>query len=139
MFRKCATAIVTIVLMTGSAPLAASDTASGSITFAMHVPVACKLRHRPIGVGMSGDTANLGELDEYCNAPSGYQVTVDYTPGSLRGTVLAAGNDRVILDGSGHAVLSRAAGPLIRQRQLTAMPGANGFDSPTLDFHIEPA
>lgn len=138
MLRNIALALAGAALSI-SAPLGAAETATASFTLTLRVPVLCTVRHRPIGVAVSGDTANLGELDEYCNAPQGYELTVDYTPGSLQGTVLVAGDDHVVLDGSGHAVLSRATGPRFRARPLTAVAGSSGFDSGSLNFQIRPA
>jgi hypothetical protein len=47
------------------------------------------------------------------------------------------GTDRVVLDGSGEAVISQAAGPRIRQRELVATP-ARTASTPELSFQIRP-
>jgi len=111
----------------------------GSYTLSLVVPVDCRLQHSAEGAGiMSGDAFALGEINEYCNNPAGYEIVVNYTPGTLQGAVLSAGEDRVVLNGSGEAVLSRAPGPRIRERMLTATPGHNGFDTNQLDLRIQP-
>ena len=84
MLRNIALALAGAALSI-SAPLGAAETATASFTLTLRVPVLCTVRHRPIGVAVSGDTANLGELDEYCNAPQGYELTVDYMPAPCRG------------------------------------------------------
>jgi hypothetical protein len=45
----------------------------------------------------------------------------------------------VVLDGSGEATISQSQEARIRQRELVATPGANGFDSPELSFQIHPS
>ena len=64
-------------------------------------------------------------------------VIVD-APGTLRGAALQLGADRVVLDGSGEAVISQSPGARIRKRELLATPGAHGFDTPALSFQIHP-
>jgi hypothetical protein len=81
---------------------------------------------------------DLGKIGEFCNDGAGYKVEVDYAPGTLRGAVLQLGTDRIVLDGSGQAVISQSPGARIRTRELVATPGANGFDSPLLSFQIRP-
>ena len=103
------------------------------------VPVTCSVRfsaasasvETPQGIG-------LGSFREYCNSPRGYKVVVSYAPGTLLGAELVAGSDRVVLDGSGRAVLSQASGPRVRERALLIAPGAAGFDSNRLDLDILP-
>ena len=116
---------------------ASADTGTASYTISLSVPTLCRISYSGSGAGGSvGEAVNLGQLREYCNAGSGYNVVVDYSPGSLRGTVLQLGDDRVVLDGSGQAVLSYAPGPRIRTRQLLATPGENGFDTTQLSFEM---
>lgn len=110
------------------------------VSLSLSVPVHCQIRHNATGYGADmGGGVVLGQLSEYCNAASGYTLTVNYTPGTLHGTVLEAGMDRVVLDGSGQATFARANGPLIRARPLVATPGASGFDADRLDFEIVPS
>jgi hypothetical protein len=46
------------------------------------------------------------------------------------------GEDQVVLTGSGSAVLSRASGPSIRNRAVSATPGEAGFDTNVVQFHL---
>lgn len=123
----------------GASASRASGVAEEGFVLRLQVPVLCNVSHRAIGAGVSqGDGAySLGELDEYCNAPQGYRLTVDYTPGSLKGAVIMLGGDRVTLDGSGTATLYRANGPKIRENELAAIPGAGGFDTDRLNFAMQ--
>lgn len=105
------------------------------------VPVHCEVQQRGGGgtaASMDG-AVSLGQFREYCNAPGGYALVVRYAPGSMRGAVLAADGDRIVLNGSGEAVLSRASGPRVRERTITATPGENGFDTDRLSFELVPA
>ncbi|QAY79695.1 hypothetical protein ETR14_03640 [Sphingosinicella sp. BN140058] len=107
-----------------------------SLTVATH----CTVSHSPVGAGAgNGGEIVLGQIAEYCNAPGGYDVIVSYTPGTLRGAVLAAGEDRVVLNGSGEAVLSHEVGPRKRERMLLAVPGEAGFDTSMLQLRLQAA
>ena len=61
---------------------------------------------------------------------------MSYTPGSLQGTTIRAGDDEVVLNGSGQAVLSRADGPRIRERLVSITPGPAGLDANSLQFSV---
>ncbi|HVJ03772.1 MAG TPA: hypothetical protein VM662_16455, partial [Sphingomonas sp.] len=58
-------------------------------------------------------------------------------PGSMKGAVVMVGDEKVVLDGSGHSVVSRAPGPRIRDRDVFAVPGPQGFDTDHLDFYVQ--
>jgi hypothetical protein len=137
MFRKGNIGFAVAAVILGSVPAGAAD-----LGFQLHaiVPVQCEVRHQAIGGGTAvTGTVALGELDEFCNAPGGYEVIVSYTPGTMQGAILSAGEDSVTLNGSGEATLSRVPGPRIRARALVATPGANGFDTDRLEVTIRPA
>lgn len=118
----------------------AAFAASYSFNLRLQVPVHCTVKQQAIGSGTAiGNAFALGTFREYCNAPGGYQLVVNYAPGSLQGARIMAGNDEIVLDGSGRAVLSRATGPAIRERLITMAPGASGFDTDRLDLNIIPS
>lgn len=100
------------------------------------VPVQCTLTYGTGGGAEGGGAVGLGALHEYCNAARGYNLVVHYTPGTLRGTVLIAGEERIVLDGSGSTVVDTSPIPRNRSRSLAAIPGANGFDTDRLDFEL---
>ena len=137
MRRKLAIGLgIAVLSSTLGAPAGAES--SGTFNLTLFVPVDCTLRHSSEGLGaVTGNAFALGQINEYCNALAGYQIVVNYTPGTLEGTVLSAGEDRVTLNGSGRAVLTNAPGPRIRTRTLMATPGEHGFDTDHLDFQIQ--
>jgi hypothetical protein len=123
------------LLLCGSAA-SAESVATGTFTVRLTVPVICTVSHQS-AISAAGTGYRLGELREYCNAPSGYALVVNYAPGSMKGAVVAVGEERVVLDGSGRAVIGRAQGPRIRDREVFAEPGAAGFDTDRLEFNLE--
>lgn len=135
MLRKCALGALASLLVTASA---SAEAESMNFNLRATVPVSCFVRHSSMGAAAGGNgPVALGQINEFCNAPGGYEVVVNYAPGTLQGAVLSVGDEQVMLNGSGHAVLSRAPGPRIRERALTATPGANGFDTDHLNFEIQ--
>lgn len=136
MINRLAIALPIASLLCASAPAGASSEASAGYLVQVRVPVVCQLHHQPALVPAAGGAFGLGELQEYCNAPGGYLLSVNYAPGSMRGATIAVGEERVVLDGSGTAIVSHAPGPRIRERQIVATPGQNGFDTDRLNFDI---
>ena len=133
---RTASAVSALALALASA--AAADTDQ---TFSLRavVPVYCDVQFRGTGgVITSGQSVSLGTFREYCNAPGGYTLVVRYEPGTLKGAVISADMDQVVLDGSGEAVLSRAQGPRFRNRTFFATPGGKGFDTDRIRFDIMP-
>src|SRR3546814_20730370 len=113
--------------------------ASGGFNLRLTVAVQCTVQNQAIGFGVvSGDAVSLGTFREYCNAPAGYDLVINYEPGSLEGARIIAGNDEIILNGSGQAVLSRATGPRVRERPIAAIPGEQGFDTDRFELRIIP-
>jgi len=135
--RKFPLRIVSLALV--ALPVGASG-ADMSYVLRARVPVHCQVQQRAPGTVIEASNAvSLGQFREYCNAPGGYELVVRYAPGTLRGAVLEAGQDQVVLNGSGEAVLSRASGPRFRERAITATPGEHGFDTDRLEFQLIPA
>ena len=134
-----------LIAAPAAAPAAAvpgpeTSQASTALNLRLTVGVYCSVRHQSTDIGAApGGAVRLGTLVEYCNAPRGYELVINYTPGSLRNARVFAGEDQVVLDGSGQAILSRSNGPRIRQREVSAIPGKNGFDASRLDVQIIPS
>lgn len=132
-------------LSIAGAVLAASTTTAGAadMSYALRARVAvhCQVHQQAPGDGevVRDQAVSLGRFREYCNAPGGYELVVRYAPGSLDGAVLTAGEDRVMLDGSGETTLSRATGPRIREMAVAATPGPRGFDTDRLELLLVPA
>ena len=110
---------------------------SKSITVSGQVPVICRVSHSG-EVTNEGRSFGLGKLLEYCNAPGGFSLQVNYTPGSLKGAALQVGEKSIVLDGSGHNEVMRVGGPKIMTLNLLSTPGKNGFDADYLTFEVIP-
>ena len=133
MLRKFALVAAVAALIAPTAGSAETGAFQVSLTVGQH----CTVQHRLSGYGQQSDGGvTLGELREFCNAQHGYELVVRYTPGSLRGATIRAGDDEVVLNGSGEAVLSHADGPRIRERTVTAIPGEAGFDAQSIQFSL---
>jgi hypothetical protein len=135
-----ATAIAALFAATAAPAWATATSGSaGTYVLKLAVPMLCDVRFTAGGSAAgTGGSFDLGKLGEFCNDGQGYSVVVNYAPGTLRGAVLQLGTDRVVLDGSGQAVVSQSNEARFRTRELVATPGANGFDSPELSFRIQP-
>ena len=137
MIRKFSLGIASVVLVV--APTAAMAATYG-FNLSLMVAVNCTVQHQPTGFGIiNGDAVSLGTFREYCNAPSGYDLVINYAPGSMEGARVIAGNDEIVLNGSVRAILSRSTGPRIRERTIAAVPGENGFDTDRLELTIVPS
>lgn len=130
------TKVAAMLLLASGSAASAQSVASGTFRLQLVVPVICTVQHRP-ALSAVADGYMLGNLQEYCNAPSGYRVALRYAPGSMRGAVVSLGQERVVLDGSGHAVISQASGPRVREREIFTAPGPQGFDTDRIEFTIE--
>lgn len=108
-----------------------------SVVMTAQVPVICRVAHSG-EITNQGSSFGLGKLLEYCNAPSGFSLEVNYTPGSLKGALLQVGDRAITLDGSGHNEVMRVGGPKILSQELVTTPGENGFDSAYLTFEVVP-
>lgn len=137
MIRKFSLGIASFVLVAApTTAMAASFGFNLSLTVAVH----CTVQHQATGFGaISGDAVSLGTFREYCNAPTGYDLVINYAPGSLEGARIIAGNDEIVLNGSGQAILSRTTGPRVRERPIAAVPGENGFDTDRFELMIVPS
>lgn len=136
--RTISVGIATLAL--ALTPVSAFAATSFGYNLRLTVAVHCTVKHQGVGYGATnGDVVSLGTFREYCNAPTGYRLVVNYAPGSLRGAKVFAGSDEIVLDGSGQAVLSQATGPRMRERMISMAPGTNGFDTDRLSLNIVPS
>lgn len=138
MVRIASLALASLALAAG--PTAASAASIG-YNLRLTVPLNCAVDHQPVGLGApaAGGGVSLGHFREYCNAPGGYQLVLSYTPGTLRGARVTAGERQVVLDGSGRSVLDHATGPRMRERAISVVPGADGFNTSRIDLQILPS
>jgi hypothetical protein len=131
-----------ILMVTGIltvATPASSNAASIGYNMLLRVPVYCKLTHSAInfGIPVGADGISLGQLNEYCNSPGGYNLTINYTPGTLRGARITAGDEEIVLNGSGRDLLSKSTGPRIQERSISAIPGVDGFNTSRIELQID--
>jgi len=131
-------ALAGATMVAAIAPVAALHAETWGVSLIARVPTMCTISYDPSGVGTAGNGVGLGALHEFCNAPAGYSLLVEYTPGSLRGATITAGEATVVLNGSGEAIISQSPVPRIRERALSATPGQNGFDTDRLNFRLVP-
>jgi hypothetical protein len=124
--------VIFITLLNGTTVYAAE----WSYMLSYVVPVQCTITYGPGAGSASGGEVELGSIHEYCNAVHGYDLVVHYSPGTLEGSVLIAGEDQVTLDGSGTALVERSPIPRNRNRSLAVIPGPNGLDADHLDFEL---
>ncbi|WP_299329609.1 hypothetical protein [Parasphingopyxis sp.] len=69
----------------------------------MVVPQICTVN--PLSLSYVDDTSiKIDEIREFCNS-GGYQIYLDYAPGTLKGAQASLGDYTVELDGSGEALL----------------------------------
>ena len=102
---------------TAAAPGEPMQTTSYTITVTGFVPVICRAQiDATIVPGASGLT-NLGELNEFCNNPNGYQVFVDSSPELANATLLVDGRE-VTLSGDAPTLVVASNGPAIESRNL---------------------
>ncbi len=117
-----------------SVSLAGDGDASTSIRIMGFVPVICRAELQGSMFPTDGQEVNLGQGSEFCNAPGGYRVVVDYEGAGDLGSLIIDGRE-VELDGSGRAILVSAQGPAINSRQLNYVPGEDSITA--LRIHIE--
>lgn len=115
--------MLAVVMAAGSA--AQAGAASYTINITGYVPVVCRVTAANTQV-QSGQTVDLGNLTEFCNNPTGYQVWVDYTPGITGETMYVDGN-AIPLSSSGSTMIdsSSTAASLVRSLSIS------GADQPT--------
>ncbi len=96
------------------------------------VPVICRadFESQP-RIGSDG-AVQLGTLNEFCNAGSGYQIFVDYDGSADAGSLLVDGQP-VVRNASGHSVLVSMSGPRAVSQSLSYLPGSH----PISAVHIQ--
>ena len=135
MFKRYISAIMAACALTS--PAVAQGQASYGINIKATVPVSCSVRFLPDQAAAPiGNALRLGIVREFCNSSRGYRLVVNYQPGTLRGATVLVGDDRVVLDGSGQAVITQSSGARARVRTLEVIPGQAGLDTNQLSLDI---
>jgi hypothetical protein len=100
-----------------------------------HVPTVCKVKADLAAVAIEGNLVDLGSMREFCNAPAGYDVFVDYGA-ELAGARLMVDGNAVELTDAGTASLASESTPARKDRalaiDLSNVDSANG----ALSFRI---
>jgi hypothetical protein len=102
-----------IVVALGSPALAATS----GIHLKGYVPVTCKVRVANQAAAIKGEIVELGGVREFCNAPGGYDVFLDYS-NNFRGTTLLVDGEPVELTKDGSVKFAGEDGPALRERAL---------------------
>jgi hypothetical protein len=113
--------IFAALFMAGLCCASAQAATESSISIHGTVPVICHADFLSAPVVQDGQV-QLGTLQEFCNSGYGYQIVADY-PSTDDPGMLVIDGQRVILNGSGHAVLAVMDGPRLISQTLAYVPG----------------
>jgi hypothetical protein len=89
------------------------------------VPVICRAEVSATQVGVQSNQVSLGQLNEFCNDPNGYQVWVDYSPDLTDGALVVDGR-RMDLTSAGSVMVSSSSQPSIAAHDLMLDLPSNG-------------
>lgn len=114
-------ALAVSTLFAGAAFAGSLGSAAEQNTFTLelrgYVPVICRAEVSATQVGTQSNQVSLGQLNEFCNDPNGYQVWVDYSPNLADGALLVDGQ-RVNLTTAGSVMVSSSNQPSIAAHDL---------------------
>lgn len=130
----CITAVALVAAIPGAA-LAVQ----GTVNLTAIVPVVCNVQFE--SGSMAADPSGLvqlGNVRELCNSSSGYRLMVDYQPGTLVGAQIQLGQQTIVLDGHGSAVLTNSPLPGNQTRPIAILPGQSGFDTSSFSLRVVP-
>ena len=100
-----------LVFLASISPALAATWDSTRINLSVDVPVRCEVKIGGSAIWANSDTLDLGSLQQFCNAPNGYALRLDYTASTLAGATLKVGNTQVTLSGDGSDTLANSASP----------------------------
>jgi hypothetical protein len=102
------------------------------------VPVICNVSmSQDIVTPSPEESIDLGVMSEFCNSPNGYQVWVDYAPGTQMGTFEVDG-ERIPVSASGATMISASFTAAKRTRHLSLDMGVNSQVPFSLSMRIVP-
>lgn len=114
-----AAAALAASIATGSRAEAAADLGL-RIELKAQVGVVCKLDFDSAMVTPDqGSHIQFGMVQEFCNAASGYRISLNFDPSMLQGARFQLGSDAVELGNSGYEVVTRYDAANIRQRPMS--------------------
>ena len=132
--NRSVTAFVIAAALTGGSATAAApaETASYTIGITGFVPVVCHASLDSSVIPAQAGETPLGQLNEFCNSPGGYQLFVESSPELANSTLLVDGR-AVPLSADGPTLIVTSDGPSIASRDVSlASNGAGG----SLSFRI---
>ncbi len=91
--------------------------ATSGIHLKGHVPVTCKVRVGMQAAAINDGVVDLGGVREFCNAPAGYEVFLDYS-NNFAGTTLLVDGAPHELSREGSLMFASEDGPALRTRSL---------------------
>lgn len=78
----------------------------------------------------------IDRIHETCNG-AGYQLVLQYTPGTLEDAQVEFAGNRIALDGSGHSVIFTSDRPVSRQLPLRIVTSGPVDQVTRLGFHVQ--
>ena len=100
-----------LVVWANISPATAASYDAVRIALSVDVPLKCNVEVGGAAAWSSLTTLELGSLQQFCNAPNGYVLHLDYAADTLEGATLRVGNDIVTLSGDGSDTLANSAAP----------------------------
>ena len=135
MFKSFLAAALASAMAIGSA--SAAQPASFELRLRGQVPVICRATVETSASQQQRGVIQLGQLKEFCNNATGYEVWVDYSA-NLSGTTLMVDGQAVRLAGNHSVRISTSSHAASQSRDLAlSLPGnrqANG----SLSFRVVP-
>lgn len=115
--------VLAVAMAAAISGTANAGSASYTINITGYVPVICHATASNTMV-QPGQNVSLGNLTEFCNNPTGYQVWVDYAPGTTGETIYVDGN-AVPLSSSGSTMIdsSSTSASLVKSLSLSGNGG----------------
>jgi len=127
--RKTVFAGALAAMVLAGTQIAVAGDANYTINITGYVPVICHVSTSSTLVDSSG-TADLGDMSEFCNNPSGYQVWADYTPGPTSAVITVNGT-AIPLSSTGSTMIDSSSTAAIYTRSVS-LSGADNLTSISL-------
>jgi hypothetical protein len=119
MLYKAIAVAAAMSLLAASGVSAAEDPQSTyTLQISGYVPVICRAQLNTDVAPSAAGEISLGQMSEFCNNSSGYQVWIDYSP-DLAGDTLMVDGQEVVLDNTGSVQIDSSAGPNVSTKELT--------------------
>ena len=136
MFRMSWAAAIAASALASSAAWGAApgDQASYYLQLGGYVAVTCRAQLSATQAPAQAGQVPLGQMDEFCNNASGYEVWVDYSP-SLAGDTIEVDGKSFVLDASGSTRIDASSAPAIASKTV-ALDVPTGGVSGTVSIRV---